>query len=635
MKNVYFVQPNSMLGNSVYYPYAAGVILAYAFQFDEIARFYELGGIIFKEDPVEDVLRSIQSPNIIAFSNYFWNYQYNLRIASVMKRTYPDCTIIFGGHQVPKDTSWLKENPYIDILIFGEGEIPFYQILKHFITGAGLDDIPNLAFRGQNDTILQTQRKFVGVSDYPSPYTTGVFDHLLNIPQGLEFNALLETNRGCPYHCSFCDWCSYDVPIRLFSMEKVKSDLTWIAENQIKYCMCVDSNFGLEPRDEAIAVFAAELKKRTGFPERFGACYAKNKTDRIFRINKVLNDVGMSKGVSLAFQSMSESVLKNVSRSNMNKENLAKQLAKYHEAGIPTYTELILGLPGETYESFCRGICELLELGQHDSIHVFRCEVYPNSDLADKRYVEKFGIRTARSIMNLNHCRIADAVFSGGLDYVVETGTMSAEALTRANLFSCCIQSLHCHGLMQCFAIFLRFQHHISYFDFYTAFFARFYESDGLVGKTLAKIRTSMDTMARGEVDFSYANPLFGDISWPYEEAALLDYIYNLETFYDELVPFLRPFFGNEDVLRELLLFQKSMVVVPGENDTTLRFHYNFAEYFDAILKNDQIPFLSGARCYRFSSQSVPSEWAEYAREIIWYGRRNKRTKRKTEMVLE
>lgn len=631
MKKVYFFQPNSLLGNSIYFPYAVGVIAAYSFQFEEISRNYELGGIVFKEDPLEDVLRQVKEPAVAAFSNYFWNYKYNLNVAAALKKAYPCCMIVFGGHQVSKNDSWLKDNPFIDILIFGEGEIPFYQLLTHFLNGDALDDIPNIAFRAADCAVTRTREQYIGVSDYPSPYTSGIFDHLLNVPEGLEFNAQLETNRGCPYHCSFCDWCSYDVPMRLFPMEKVKADLKWISDRKIVYCMCVDSNFGIHPRDEEIAYYAAELKKQTGYPDRFGACYAKDKTDRIFRINKALNAVGMSKGVSLAFQSMSEDVLKNVSRTNMNKEHLAQQLAMYHAEGIPTYTELILGLPGETYDSFCRGICELLELGQHDSINVFRCEVYPNSDLADEAYMKKYGIRTAINRMNQNHCKLTDAVFSGGLAYIVETNTMSFEDLERANLFSCCIQSLHCHGLMQFYAIYLHFMHQVSYYDFYTSFLDHFYKKEGLIGSTLRKMTHSMRNMAKGLVDFSYVDPSYGDISWPYEEAILLAFIGHIDLFYEELQPFLRGLIPDEAELTELMRYQKDMIVRPGENDVTERFSRNYGDWFVSIQDNRPINLESGDFAYRFTAQNIPDSWQDYARYIVWYGRRNKRTLRKTE----
>ncbi len=243
-KNIYFIQPNTLLGNSVYFPYAVGVLSSYALQFEDINSKYELKGIIFKEDKTEEVMSAIKDPAIVGFSNYFWNYDYNLEQAKCIKEKYPQATIIFGGHQVARDSDFLEKYPFIDILIFGEGEIPFTRILRALDNGTSLGEIPNISYREKTGEIVKTEDKAEGVEDYPSPYLTGVFDKLLNVPENMEFNAQLETNRGCPYHCSFCDWCDYDLPMRLFPMERVKKDLEWISEHNISYCMCVDSNFG-------------------------------------------------------------------------------------------------------------------------------------------------------------------------------------------------------------------------------------------------------------------------------------------------------------------------------------------------------------------------------------------------------
>lgn len=633
-KKIYFIQPNTQLGNSVYFPYAVGVIASYSLQFDDIKEKYELAGIIFKEDKIEDVFDAVREPYIVAFSNYFWNYQYNLDIAKLIKEKYPECIIIFGGHQIPRNVSYLEKYNFIDILSFGEGEIPFTNMLRAFDCESDLSEIANIAFRDKNGKIIKNEDKYEGVKSYPSPYLNGIFDKLCNVPEGMEFNAQLETNRGCPYHCSFCDWCDYDIEMRMFSIEQVKADLKWISEHKISYCMCIDSNFGLFERDEDIAEFAVLMKKTNGYPDKFGACFAKDKTQRIFRINKLFNDVGMSKGVSLAFQSMSEDVLCNISRNNMNKDRLSEQLELYHEAGIPTYTELILGLPGETLKSFCEGICELLERGQHDSINVFRCEVYPNSTLAQKDYMEKFGIKTAINKLNINHCKLSNAVFSGGLEYIVETSSMTARELIVATVFSACIQSVHCHGMLQCVAIYLHNKMDISYYDFYNGFISYFLKSEGLIGDTLRKISACIESTANGSIDTSYINPIFGDITWPYEEAMLLDFIYQIDDFYSEAEEYISKYNIEPSIMSELMMYQRNLIVVPHRNDIRLSFDHNWALFYKNVLSNSPPFDLKNENCtFRFYADNVPDNWEDYARKIIWYGRRNKKTIRFVEKV--
>ena len=108
-----------------------------------------------------------------------------------------------------------------------------------------------------------------------------------------------------------------------------------------------------------------ELNKATGFPKVFRPCYEKNSADRVFRISKTLNSRGLDKGATMAYQTLCDDALKNINRKNLTMEHFSGLMASYTEANIPTYSELILGLPGETYESFSKGIETLFEEGQH------------------------------------------------------------------------------------------------------------------------------------------------------------------------------------------------------------------------------------------------------------------------------
>src|SRR4029077_16666410 len=67
---------------------------------------------------------------------------------------------------------------------------------------------------------------------------------------------------------------------------------------------------------------------------------------------------------------------------------------EYVKRDIPTFSEFILGLPGETYESFSRGICQLIENGQHSKIEIYHCDIMPNAEIGDPAYQARFGIRS-------------------------------------------------------------------------------------------------------------------------------------------------------------------------------------------------------------------------------------------------
>ena len=111
----------------------------------------------------------------------------------------------------------------------------------------------------------------------------------------------------------------------------------------------------------------------------------------------------------------------------------------------------------------------------------------------------------------------------------------------------------------------------------------------------------------------------------------LLDYIYELDKFYSEVSEFLLSFSIDEKIFDELLTYQKSLIVVPGENSVCQKFDHDWHSYFEAILSNKDAELIHQPTTICFYAENAPEDWEDYARQIIWYGRRNKKTIRKTE----
>ena len=91
---------------------------------------------------------------------------------------------------------------------------------------------------------------------------------------------------------------------------------------------------------------------------------------------------------------MDPETLLTIKRSNLKYDTLSAFIKRYQSEGIDTYTEVILGLPGETYKSFKDGIESLLEASAHDSLWIYRCSVLPNAPMNDLDYKTKHKIKT-------------------------------------------------------------------------------------------------------------------------------------------------------------------------------------------------------------------------------------------------
>jgi hypothetical protein len=114
-----------------------------------------------------------------------------------------------------------------------------------------------------------------------SPYIrqSGFYEAFMRKHRGL-FNATWETNRGCPFSCSFCDWGSNTMSkLRRFDMERVGAEIAWFGRMKIAILYLADANFGMLPRDLEITDRLTETYARHGHPLYFSYNNAKNSPD--------------------------------------------------------------------------------------------------------------------------------------------------------------------------------------------------------------------------------------------------------------------------------------------------------------------------------------------------------------------
>ena len=619
MKNVYFVQVGFGFDGSVYLPCAAGALLANCLQYEEITREYAFPDIVFFREKLVDALEKLKDPYLVAFSCSVWNMEYNKALASRIKERYPDCLIAFGGHSVRTDGSLLGELPQVDLLNFGEGEEVFAQLLIGLAKG-DISGVPSVAYRENGKTVCTPRAEPCDLSRLPSPYLTGVFEPLMQKYPDLEFLSVLETNRGCPYQCAYCDWVT-DKRMRFFPLERVKAEIRWLGEHKIAYCFCGDSNFGMFDRDIEIAEYLVETKREFGYPEVFRPCYEKNSADRVFRICSILNREGMDKGATLAYQTLSPVALKNIGRKNLTLEHFSGLVRRYNEAGIPAYSELILGLPGETLESFCRGVCRLLESGQHNSLNVYHCEMLPNAAMSDPAYIEKYGIQVIK--VGFNHIHSAPERDEEVPEYsylVRATASMPPEDWVRANLFSVCVQCFHALGILRFFAIYLYTERGVGYYDFYKDLLAYIMEGEGLLHDLWAQFREKYESNLSGE--WNYHNPAFGHVTWFFEEGAFLEIVRDHAAAEALLEPFLLRYGIPEPLYGELKRYQQAMLRKPFDRAHTVSFAYDFPAYFNGILSGEYSPLRETPVTLGVTPRTEYTDFFEYAKETVWYGRR-------------
>ena len=623
MKNVYFVLANKSYGKALYFPYASGCLAAYAWADPAVSESFSCAGFIYKRDPIPEALEKLQDPAVVAFSCYMWTIEYNKLLARAVKEKYPDCLILFGGHEISRQSD-LEHLPYVDVFTFGEGEIPFKKLLLALKNGEDLTVVPNSAVRTPQGIVFTEKETYVAL-DYPSPYTTGVFDGIIAENPGVEFDVTIETNRGCPYMCAYCDWC-YVPQVRPFPMEKVKAEIDWCAAHKVEYIYNADANFGILPRDYEIAEYAVEVNKRTGYPQIFNACYAKNSNDNVFRISKLLYDNKINKAITLAYQTVCDAALKNVNRTNFTMEAFADLVHRYNEYGIPTYTELIMGLPGETYESFCEGVCKLIEAGQHNAMTVYGCQVFQNALMGSREYREKFGIVTAHVKQGSVHSSpVPEGEIQEYTDLVIATKDMSFDDMIRSLMFCSCAQGFHHIGLLKFFAIYLRQEMNVPYLTFYKKLLGYIYSAEGtFLNRLFKKFEAICRDLSHGE--WTYIDSRFGDMGWYYDEGLFMEVASHYEEYWREIQPFLHSFGIPEPLCGELCRFQKFVVRLTDQEHVRAHFDYDFSSYFLSALELKYVPLQKRGNTVDVTIPHPVYDWHAYSRQVMLFGKKKSAT---------
>ena len=123
---------------------------------------------------MEQILQDIykRKPDVIGFSCYIWNISYVKMILADIKKVLPNVKIWAGGPEVSYHAeAFLKEEPAVDLVMMGEGEITFAHFLKALLEGEELKQVPGLMLRNDDGTFTDTGfRQVMDMSQIPFPY---------------------------------------------------------------------------------------------------------------------------------------------------------------------------------------------------------------------------------------------------------------------------------------------------------------------------------------------------------------------------------------------------------------------------------------------------------------------------------
>ena len=473
------VQPCVMFGpadlNIAFLPYSLGCLWSYAKTSDTVKDEYELNNIIFKRDNIDTIASQFDSDQVVCFSLYIWNRRYCAKLARRIKERNPSCVIIYGGPEVQVSRLDLFNTiPYVDFVVLKEGEESFKSLLEELhknnfdlteeykTAGLLINDSGKVKTTG-------TPIRITDLDKLPSPYGDDMFDRLVRENPEFEWNATLETNRGCPFQCTFCDWGSLTYSkIRKFDIERVKKDIEWMGKNRSGHMQIADANFGIFlDRDSEIADKIVETKERYGYPYLWSISWAKNKQKQkqIDIVKKLSNG-----GLTVSAQSMDMGVLKNIKRSNLKEHEYEAIFKVAKENNIPLDTELILGLPGETLETWKAGLYDLFMSGNNHGVTIYQAQILENTEL-NLIQKQEFEIDTVLSydLMLDKQAVNEEEDIREDIEITKSTKDMPFEDMKKALMFNWFIVTFHVQGFSTYAAKTVNKLLQVTYEDFYNS----------------------------------------------------------------------------------------------------------------------------------------------------------------------
>ena len=639
--NLYLFELSDIFANQVYLPYSSGVVWSYCKAQPEVQENYILKNWFYYRQELSEILSQIEDPHVVAFSCFMWNWNLNCEIAEYVKEHYPECLVVFGGQHQPlsdRNEKFFATHPYVDILVHHEGEESFYEILmENLKADPDYAQISGITINLDGEEMRMPPRpRMTDIENVPSPYLDGSFDELLATnTKGLNYNTSVESARGCPFSCTFCEIGeSYYNKVRT-SYDKTKKEVDWIAANKVEYVTDANSNYGLKyAADYDLALYVKDIKEKTGYPHAYRVTWMKGKADRVLNIAKVFEEAQVQKGMTIALQSMNDKVLKAIKRRNVDGGKLQEFIELYEGENIGSYVELIWGLPEETLQSYKDGIAQIMSYGYHNYLDMHLMMLLPNAPIGAADYMETYGIKTATTQPRFSHRHITEELNKDTVEFITSTNTFSREEWIQGHQVRWAVIFGHYLGPLQFIARALNKVYDVGFMEFYEAFLKYCAANPHtFIGGEYHSIMQNLEKVLANQRHWGDVIPGAGDINWAVDEATCIKIAKdnNKDVFYQEIKDFLSQAYPwiEPDLLVDLFTYQRARLSDPNENYPLQKtFNYNI----HAVIEDGA--FLNKAlNTVQFTNKNYESDLFTWAKEILWFGRRVGKYKNKAELI--
>lgn len=432
------VQISDVVGKNIILPLAIGTLWTNYDSRTEIKGKWSLQKIIYHNDFTQQDIKDIASCDMVCFSTYVWNADYHVNIASKIKNINPDCYVVVGGPNYSSNHRdfWDQYQDIFDLVMLGEGETSFQKLLSCWPDREKISSIPGAWMPAISNPT--TAQRIVDTESLHSPYLSGFYDDMVYYIHSNEYllQVVLQTNRGCPYHCTFCEeGTDYHNKIYVMHIDRIMREIEWCGINRVEYLTMADDNFGILSRDIDIMEKLCQTKKNYGYPKILDSTWAKNNPKNILAMVELDKKYGtdLIRSITVALQSENKQTLIAIQRFNLSKPKHREFIKELKKHNVTCYAEVIWPLPFETYDTLCLGFDSILEQGVDNWIGMYPLGLFQSASLYHD-FRDYYQVAQVKDANNGNRAYIVkslaiasnwadhDAVVRGHAFYIWTTG---------------------------------------------------------------------------------------------------------------------------------------------------------------------------------------------------------------------
>ncbi len=325
------------------------------------------------QDRIRDIIKK-EKPKVVGISNLFCTYSEEaLEVAKIAKEVDEKIITVLGGNHPTLFPEDVLKKTFVDIVIRGEGDIPFRELVRKLISGGKLTNIEGVSFK--TDGKLYLSLPFFNTSCSLN------LDRALipkeNYPYGKGFIAPVITSRGCPYHCDFCG--KPETRFGYYHIDDVKKDIDKLINLGFDTIDIEDDFFDITlPRNMEILKWLGDKKIRitamNGIVPKIN--------DKAKEILKSIN----FQRINLSLVDSNDELKEEINRGHFKEADTV--LNQFISTGIPIEVHFIIGLPDQSPEGLINTMLYLAEkkvlLGPSVYYLAPGSKIYEN-------YVKKYG----------------------------------------------------------------------------------------------------------------------------------------------------------------------------------------------------------------------------------------------------